>query len=191
MSKHMHRTSRNILFWFLIVAAYSCQLRAVERIHVEVDPTWDQREVSATDKNFDAAISDLEHGSFDPLASEFANAEEQWTALIFNLPSLARTRAVTYRNAVGDNLLMEWDFQEPFAGGNVILRDTPYYSTFSVRLTARIVADSRRAHQPSNRSHSMGSGADQNFRSSGVRCVGHGRLRRSASSIIPNTRIHP
>jgi len=132
----MHRTSRNILFWFLVLIACSGQLRAAERILVEADPTWDPRGVPATDKTFDAAVSDLEHGSFDPAATELASAEDKWTTSIFNLPSLARKRPITYRNSVGDNLLMEWEFQEPFAEGNVILRDTPYYSTYSMRLTA-------------------------------------------------------
>ncbi len=132
----MHQTSRNILFACLIVVAWSCQLHAAERILVEADPTWDPRGVPAIDKTFDAAVSDLEHGSFDPAATELAYAEDKWTTLLFNVPSLARRRAITYRNPAGDNLLMEWDFQEPLAVGNVILRDTPYYSTFSIRLTA-------------------------------------------------------
>jgi hypothetical protein len=132
----MHRTIQGILLGFLTVLACACQLHAVERIRVEVDPTWSAAAGPATDKIFDAAINDLEHGSFDPAATALANAEEKWTALIFNLPSLARARAITYRNSVGDNLLMEWHFQESFAEGNVILRDTPYYSTFSIGLTS-------------------------------------------------------
>lgn len=134
----MHKFRRDILFGFLILFACSCQLRAAERIKVDVDSAWDSRKGlgPATDKTFDAAVSELETGSFDPIAGDLANAEDKWTTLIFHLPSLTRTRASTYRNSVGDNLLMEWDFQETFGTGNIILRDTPYYSTFLLRFTA-------------------------------------------------------
>src|SRR5580693_8033621 len=132
----MLQNRRHMLLGFLIVFACSCRLHAAERITLLVDSAWDTRKMSAADTNFNAASSELERCSFDPLASELVNAEDRWTTFIFNLPSLTRSRAITYRNSVGDNLLTEWDFQESLGAGKVILRDTPYYSTFTFRVAA-------------------------------------------------------
>src|SRR5579864_3367129 len=106
----MHQLRRHIQFGLLIIFACSLDLRAAERVSVRVAPDSKSQPSArpATEQTtFDAALSDLGHGSFDPLATELENAEEQWTRSIFNVPSLSRARAITYRNAGGDNLLTE------------------------------------------------------------------------------------
>lgn len=63
---------------------------------------------------------------------------EKFTKNIFNIPSLQFRRAVTHRVPTGaqwgDVLIAEWEFQEAFGNGSIVLTDTPYYSTYNLRV---------------------------------------------------------
>lgn len=83
---------------------------------------------------FDAAQADLQKGSFDPRAKDLLAASERFTKQVFRVPSLERRSTITYRDVWGDNLLAEWSFHEPFAEGTAIHRDTPFNSTFLMKL---------------------------------------------------------
>ena len=85
-----------------------------------------------------AAEARVENGSYDPAADALLQGAEKFTKVLFNVPSLKFQKAATERVASGsergDVLSAKWNFQEPFGNGSIILLDTPYYSTFAVRL---------------------------------------------------------
>ncbi len=83
---------------------------------------------------FNAAERQLSEGSYDSLADLILKAAQGFTQVAFETPSLQFQRAVTSREAIGDVLLAEWTIQEPYGKGSVVLRDTPNYSTYSLRL---------------------------------------------------------
>jgi hypothetical protein len=77
----------------------------------------------------------LNAGFMDPQARAVLGAAEVFTREVFNVPTLQFRRAVTYRDATGDNLVAEWATSEPFGVGSVILKDTPYLSVYHLALS--------------------------------------------------------
>jgi hypothetical protein len=126
--------SRHLYFCLTVIASFT-SLRASDRVAVRATTsTWSPDRPSGPDAVFEAARNELLVGGFDPLAHNLLDASEKFTKIVFHVPSLERRRAITYRNAEGDNLLAEWSIHESFFTGSIVLRDTPYYSTYVMQL---------------------------------------------------------
>src|SRR5258708_6187013 len=65
---------------------------------------------------------ELSDGYFDPQATDLLDAARAATQTIFKLPTLHAPRAVTKRDH-GDRLVVEWQIDEPYARGFVMLDD--------------------------------------------------------------------
>ena len=91
------------------------------------------------DTRFRAAEAALSRGTFDAAAEQLLRGAEAHTKSIFAVPSLRFQRAVTQSipsgRQRGDVLIAEWNFQEAFGKGAIVLTDTPYYSNYEVRLS--------------------------------------------------------
>jgi len=87
---------------------------------------------------FRAAEAKMAGGTFEPAAQALLAGAEKFTRNIFNVPSLQFQRAVTEHLLTGaqrgDVLIVEWSFHETFGNGLIVLTDTPYYSTYDLRL---------------------------------------------------------
>lgn len=85
------------------------------------------------DALFKASERELREGAFDPAAGALLAAAVTFTKSIFNVPSLHFQRAVTRRDA-GDIVVAQWNIDEPYAKGSIILVDTPVVSLYELHL---------------------------------------------------------
>jgi hypothetical protein len=119
----------------LICLSLSCSnADAQQRIVFQVLPEWIPTESGQTGGAFARDQQDLSKGMLDPLAGGLLRVAELFTKDVFKVPSLRFRRAISYRDSIGDNFVVEWSFDEPFAAGTLTLRDTPYASQYAMRL---------------------------------------------------------
>ncbi len=126
--------ARNIVSSLLLVACAFPKLEADDRITIEVKSVWSVGGSDSPDEVFKAVEHLVRQGSFDPRAKDLLDGTETFTKRVFNVPSLEFQRARTDHDSSGDCLIAEWKFRESYAKGSILLRDTPYYSAYSIVL---------------------------------------------------------
>jgi hypothetical protein len=122
-------------------------LRAQEPIHYTAgSAATAPNDPTRPDNLFRDAEAKIAQEAFDTAAETLLRGIEAYTKNVFNVPSLRLRKAATERVLSdpqrGDYLIAEWVIQETFGSGLMVLTDTPYYSTYELRLSGvRIVTE--------------------------------------------------
>lgn len=127
-------TASGWVLLFAMSALASLPIYAADRVQFQTSGDLAPDEKTRPDVLFHAAQVDSAVGFFDPHAEELLRSAERFTKDVFRLPTLKFIRAITYTNGAGDNMLVEWSFDEPFGSGFVFLRDEPFISQYQMRL---------------------------------------------------------
>lgn len=131
------KTMSTLKHFLLLLASYFSvallPLFAGDRIEFQVVAGLTPAENTRPDVLLQAAQKDLALGVFDPRADLLLRAAEGFTKDVFNFSALKFLRAITYENDNSDEMLVEWNFKGPAAGGTLVLRDTPFLSEYTMR----------------------------------------------------------
>jgi hypothetical protein len=119
----------------VLLTALVCNLGVhAQDFQFRVGGAWGRGGDYRPDRRYSGLEMRLAEGALDPEAQAILQASTRFTKRLFSVPSLDLRRAISYRDGSGDILLVEWNIEEPFGQGSVIVEDTPFVSAYALCL---------------------------------------------------------